>query len=112
VTDPLLAEARRRIQAPPGLADLEQALLTRCGQGRVALWQVVELAAEPEPRPLASERLALAERAVWELLHHGAVILIRGDQPLHRDQWQPALLSWQAWRGGEPGAVVVERAAA
>ncbi len=48
-----------------------------------------------------SERLALAEQAVWELLHAGAIALDgdgAGPQP-GAAEWQRVLLDWDAWSG-------------
>jgi hypothetical protein len=108
VTERLLAEADRSIKAPPALTELKQELLTRCAEGRVGLNRVVELARSEESSGRASERLALAEQAVWELLHEGRVGLMRAGARLGPEDWQPVLLSWAAWIGGEPGSVFVE----
>ncbi len=45
----------------------------------------------------ASERLALAEQAVWELLHEERLELVRDGAGLDREQWQPLLLEWASW---------------
>jgi hypothetical protein len=44
-----------------------------------------------------SERLALAERAVWELLHQRALTMLRDEKTVPREQWEAALLSWKEW---------------
>jgi hypothetical protein len=44
-----------------------------------------------------SDRLALAERAVWELLHEHRLTLIGADGPMEREQWEPVLLRWESW---------------
>lgn len=108
VTQRLLAEAQEEFDSPPALAQLKRALLARCAESRLGAWQVVELAGEGRPGARASERLALAEQAVWELLHEGKLRLLRGDGTLERDEWQPALLSWRTWTGAGPDAVFVE----
>jgi hypothetical protein len=108
VTQRLLAEAERSVKAPPALIVLKQELLARCAEGTLGLNRVVELARFEEPSRRASERLALAEQAVWELLHEGQVGLVRAGAPLAPGDWQPALLSWAAWGEEEDGAVFVE----
>jgi hypothetical protein len=103
VTARLLAEAAH----PPAVAELKRDVLARCAAGPVALALLVALAGERYPRARVSERIALCEQAVWELLHEGAVGLARGGVPVARDAWQDVLLSWDTWTAG---AVTVERA--
>ena len=74
VTARLLAEAAH----PPPVAELKRELLERCAYGPLSLGRLVELAGERYPQARVSERLALCEQAVWELLHEGAVRLMRG----------------------------------
>jgi len=100
VTGAMLDEARRTVVTSPAQVELQRALLARCASGALGLAQVVELAGELSLAPLASERLGLAERAVWQLLHEGRVALLRGEEQLAREQWQPVLLSWEAWTDG------------
>lgn len=97
VTERLLAEARRALATPPALTGLKEELLVRCARGPIALHDVPELTSELLPSGRASERLALAEQAAWELLHEGKVTLLRGSAPLARAEWQATLLSWSAW---------------
>ncbi len=66
-------------------------------RGRLALPDVIALAAAEQPGRRASESLALAEQAVWELLHQGRVRLRRGDDDLMADEWQAVLLAWASW---------------
>jgi hypothetical protein len=50
-----------------------------------------------------SERLAVAEQAVWELLHTGAIVL-DGDGAgagAGAAEWQRVLLDWDAWTGAK-----------
>lgn len=93
VTDRLLAEAAH----PPAVAELKRELVQRVAGGPLSLGAVVELAGERYPQARVSERLALCEQAVWELLHEGAVALAREGTPVTRERWQPALLSWATW---------------
>jgi hypothetical protein len=97
VTARLLAE----VAQPTAVAEFKRALLAGCAQKPVALGRVVELAGERYPQARVSERIALAEHAVWELLHEGAVVLARGEVTVAREEWQGVLLGWAAWSGGE-----------
>jgi hypothetical protein len=94
VTARVLEEARASVQRFKGA-------LTR----RMTLVEVVALAAERHPQARVSDRLALAERAVWELLHEGRISLVGPAGPVGRDEWGPTLLDWATWRDG---AVSVE----
>jgi hypothetical protein len=89
VTARVLEEAR-------GGVERFKAALTR----RMTLVEVVALAGEGHPGARVSDRLALAERAVWELLHEGRISLLGRDGPLGRDAWGPTLLDWSTWRDG------------
>ncbi len=91
VTDRVLEAAR---------ASVEQFKATLLGQGRLTLSQVVALAGEAHPGARVSDRLALAERAVWELLHAGRMDLLGYDEALARDAWGPTLLRWESWTDG------------
>jgi hypothetical protein len=93
VTERLLAEAAH----PPPVAELKRELVERVAGEPLALGAVIELAGERYPQARVSERLALCEQAVWELLHEGTVELKRAGAPVARDEWQAALLSWASW---------------
>jgi hypothetical protein len=96
VTERLLAEAAH----PPAVAALKRELVERVAGEPLALGAVVELAGERYPQSRVSERIALSEQAVWELLHEGAVELTRDGGAVAREQWQAVLLDWDAWAGG------------
>lgn len=94
VTARLLADAAH----PPAVAELKRELVAHlAGDGPVALSRVVELVGERYPQARVSERLALCEQAVWELLHEGGVVLTRDGISVARDEWQAVLISWGAW---------------
>ncbi len=95
VTEHVLAE---RAQPAP-VAELKRELLDRCAYGPVPLQRLVELAGERYPRSRVSERLALCEQTVWELLHEGVVRLVRAGVTVERPGWQDVLLRWEAWIG-------------
>jgi hypothetical protein len=102
VTERLLAEAARPSPRDEALAALKDAI---AAEPALALNQIVPLVTEL-PRP--SERLAIAEQAVWELLHRGMVSLVEaGDAEVPRDRWQAVLLAWDTWT--EPGFEVVRQ---
>jgi hypothetical protein len=64
------------------------------------LAEVVSFAGERHPQSRVSERVALAEQAVWELLHEGRVQLVRAGAPvLAPDEWRSILFDWESWRG-------------
>jgi hypothetical protein len=100
VTAQVLEEAR----VPPALERFKEEV---CARGPVALPELVELAGESHPQARLSDRLALAEQAVWQLLHEHRVTLLRDGETVAREDWGPALLSWEAWRDGQ---VTVEAA--
>lgn len=93
VTARVLAE---RAQPAP-VTELKRELQDRCGYGPVSLRRLVELAAERYPQSRVSERVALCEQAVWELLHEGSVRLVRAGAPVERTHWQEVVLRWEAW---------------
>jgi hypothetical protein len=99
VTSRMLEAARKLV---PQTTGIKRALLAAAGP--VPLSEVVSLAA-PAGRP--SERLAVAEQAVWELLHEGAVTLARpgSREPVPPEQWEELLLRWDSWASA--GASVV-----
>ena len=82
---------------PPPVAELKRELLDRCADGALPLHRLVDVAGERYPQARVSERLALCEQAVWELLHESAVLLARAGAPVARDDWQALLLSWATW---------------
>lgn len=45
----------------------------------------------------ASERLAFAEQAVWELLHEKGLVVVSDGAVIPTEQWQPLLLEWANW---------------
>jgi hypothetical protein len=98
VTARVLEEARGSVER------FKAELLTH---GRLTLREVVALAGESHPHARVSDRVALAERAVWELLHEGRLAL---EGAAERDQWGPVLLRWESW--SDESVAVAPRAAA
>jgi hypothetical protein len=93
VTETLLADARGSIARSTG--ELKSAILARCARGPVALRDIVPLAGTEQLR--ASERLALAEQAAWELMHSGEVRLVQAGHAPSRERWRELLFSWATW---------------
>jgi hypothetical protein len=90
-------------------ADFKQELVAAAGERPLTLREVVLLTA---PRTLGwrpSQRLGLAEEAVWELLHQRRLTLSRDGDPLPAEEWQSVLLNWEQW--ADPEALVRLRAA-
>jgi hypothetical protein len=94
VTAQLLEEAR----VPPALERFKEDV---CARVPVALSDLVVLAGQSHPEARLSDRLALAEQAVWQLLHEQRLRLVRAGETLSREAWGPTVLSWEAWRGGQ-----------
>jgi hypothetical protein len=92
---------------PAPVTELKRDMVDRCAYGPVPLGRLVELAGERYPQSRVSERLALCEQAVWELLHEDSVRLTRAGAPVDRAGWQGVLLRWEAWTSD---AVTIERA--
>ena len=111
VTQRLLDGAQARAAAggnamgSDALVAFKDVLEAQCEANRLAIYQVLWLANSRHPEWRVSERLALAERAVWELLHEGRVRMVRrvagDDGPSHvdteKEEWGKALLTWSSW---------------
>jgi hypothetical protein len=108
VTASLLEAARRDAAVPPAVEELKQAVVGRGAGARVALKSVIELAGQQHPQARPSEHLAVAERAVWELLHERRVTMLDGQGPVQAERWAPVLLSWGAWTEAEVTQLLVE----
>jgi hypothetical protein len=111
VTDRLLGSVREQADAAgapaatDALAAFKDVVQAQCEANRLAIHQVLWLANSRHPEWRVSERVALSERGVWELLHEGRVRMVRraaGDEgPSHVDvekaEWARALLAWSSW---------------
>jgi hypothetical protein len=94
VTASVLDDARKVIAPPISVGELKVSLLAAIERGPVTLGEAVALAGR---RGRASERLAVTEQAVWELLHDRRLVLMEGDGPVGNDRWESLLLAWEAW---------------
>ena len=104
VTARVLAASNQPSPKEEALADVKQRLLERCRElGTVPVREGMIFASELQPDWRGSDRLAVAEQAVWELLHLGSVRLVRagdaGMAVVERDEWQSLLLDWDTWAG-------------
>jgi hypothetical protein len=105
VTDQLLTESRAVGDDAPTAQDFKAEIATRAAAGEMPLTGLVELAGEWYPQSRVSERIALCERVVWELLHSVPVTLTRGGDALQAYEWQAVLLTWSTWADNGPDAV-------
>jgi hypothetical protein len=56
---------------------------------------------ERYPTWRVSDRLAVAESAVWALLHERRVGMVRGEEHLSAGQWEAVVLSWETWKSAD-----------
>jgi len=124
VTKPVLADAEQQaVQAPHGAVsptsavhELEQQILQRCASGEIAVVEVVGLVNDLHPEWRVSDRIALAERSIWELLHAERIAMSRvvaqGREPVDKPAWESVLFTWSTWAPAQaPGILLalVER---
>jgi hypothetical protein len=106
----LSAEAAELPSAPPAgeLDRCKQEIVRRAQDGGISLGACIEIAGGLRFGSRVSERLALAEQAVWELLHARAVALEgAGVGPqAGATEWQRVLLDWDAWTGTQAVRVI------
>jgi hypothetical protein len=96
VTETVLAEAQRGAEARSAVGTFK-AMLRAAAVTPMTFGEVMELAIGEYPQWRASQQLALAEQAVWEMLHHSALILSSLDGPIERERWPEILLAWSTW---------------
>src|SRR5204862_4933665 len=106
VTKMVLDQGAKVIAPPVPLAELKAALVAAAHGSPVPAREAVAMAGR---RGRTSERLALTEQAVWELLHEGLLSLADAGGPVGSDRWESLLLAWETW--SDPGSSVVLRAA-
>jgi hypothetical protein len=100
VTEAVLAEIRRGADARPEVEALQSGLLETAGRADLTFADAVALAAAAQPGWRVSEQLALAEQAVWEMLHRETLQLLDAeDRPIPRERWQEIVLTWGSWSG-------------
>lgn len=99
-TERLLAEARGGTEGLPSADDFKAEIAARSAAGAIPVAGLVELAGEWYPGSRVSERIALCERVLWELLHSVPVTLTRDGEPVPAYEWQALLLAWTTWSEG------------
>ncbi len=107
VTAQLLADSGRAQAAttlPPPTSELDQCkqeIVRRACEGALELGECIAIAGSLRFGSRVSERLALAELAVCEIIHTGAITLDGGgaDRGADAAEWQRVLLDWDAWGG-------------
>jgi hypothetical protein len=121
VTERVLAEAEQlAVQAPRGavsppsaVQQLEQEILQRCASREIAVTEVVDLVNELYPGWRVSDRLALVERSIWELLHVERIAMARsavnGREPVDKPAWESVLFTWSTWAPGRTPPIVLVR---
>jgi hypothetical protein len=99
VTAQVLSEASAAGTHPAPVVDLKYEIVARCTGRSLPVGGVVELVGERYPQARVSERVALSEQAVWELLHEGAVRLVRDGAAVAQGDWSATLFDWATWTG-------------
>jgi hypothetical protein len=111
VTERLLAAAKARLSGAgspsqsDALGTFKDVVWAQCEANRLAIHQALWLANSRHPDWRVSERVALAERAVWELLHEGRLVMVRRrtgddgprDVDVEKSDWGRVLLTWASW---------------
>jgi len=108
VTQEVLIEARHDDGRMPTADDFKVEIAARSAAGAISISGVVELAGEWYPQSRVSERIALCEGVVWELLHSVPVTLSRRGKPVPAYEWQDLLLTWPTWTDDGPERVSLE----
>jgi hypothetical protein len=113
VTETVLAEAGRAAEGR-STVEMVKAAIRGAARSSLTLTETIELVVAEYPSWRPSEQLAMAEQAVWELLHQGRIALHDADGPVEPERWSEALLSWGTWAGEGDGArgLVLEAASA
>lgn len=107
VTETVLAQAQRGAQSRASVQTFK-AEIRAAAATPLTFPDVIELVAAEYPLWRASERLALAEQAVWELLHQGGLTLTGPEGPIQPGRWQSIVISWSTWVEQGPQAPVLE----
>jgi hypothetical protein len=95
--------------APALLATVKDQLAALCEAGPIPISQALALVSGASQGARASERLAIAERAVWELLHEQRLVLVRArdDEVVASESWEALLLAWATW-AESPSSVLLQ----
>lgn len=96
VTDSVLAEAQEGVGARPEVQTLKEQIAGRAAEP-IELRAVMELPGAAHPGRRASEKLAIAEQAVWELLHQGRLAMLERNGEVAPERWEPLVLDFATW---------------
>jgi hypothetical protein len=90
------------------LAGLKAELAALSEVAPVGVSQALVLATGANPTARVSERLAIAERVVAELLGEGRVQMFRAGaaEPVQPMDWGPLLLAWATWTDSPPSVLL------
>jgi hypothetical protein len=108
VTEAILAQAQRGAE---GRSTIEVVKAAVRGAARTPLGfvEVIGLIVTEYPAWRPSEQLAMAEQAVWELLHQGRLALRGPGGPIDSERWSEVLLRWETWTGdGSADELILE----
>lgn len=92
------------------LGAVKDELVALTGVAPIPVSRAVSLARIAAPGARASERLAIAEQAVWELLHERRADLARPgaeEQAIGASEWRPLLLAWTSWTKEPPELLLI-----
>jgi hypothetical protein len=107
VTERLLgAPAAVQAERPATVDRLKERMFGRLTAGPQTLAEVVEMSDALLPGARPSQRLNVAELAVWELLHEGRIELIGAPGP---EEWAATLLGWEAWSQATTSSITLAR---
>ena len=96
VTETVLAGAERGAESRSGVETFKL-VLRGAARTPMTFAEVMALAAGEHPGRRASECLAMAEQAVWELLHQGRLTLVTAGGPAAPEAWEAIVLDWATW---------------
>ena len=109
VTETVLAQTQRGAEGRSTL-EIVKAALRGAARSPISFPDVVELIVADYPLWRASEQLAVAEQAVWELLHQGKLVLNGSQGLIEAEQWPAILLRWSTWTASAGGGLMLEAA--
>ncbi|HET9104367.1 MAG TPA: hypothetical protein VFN55_13515 [Solirubrobacteraceae bacterium] len=96
VTETVLAEALRGT-ATRSAVETFKAVIRGAARTPMSFSEVVNLAVAEHPGRRVSECLAMAEQAVWELLHQQRLALSTPEGDVAPEGWEAIVLRWESW---------------
>jgi hypothetical protein len=109
VTETVLAAGQRGVQDRVAVETFK-AEVRGAARTPVSFPDVVALAVAEHPEWRVSERLALAEQAIWELLYQGGLRLVGPEGPIETEGWRALFMRWSTWVDDGPAAPLLMRA--